>query len=148
VNLIECFAKHNVKTKEGVEFERSAVELVKEKLEGLLFVADGVPLFDDEKGEVVFCRLSWSVGVERVWNRKEKTEMLGFGVVRAVNLDNEVPLLCGWNCKDEVEAIDSLLEDFEFYRFLARTKLFFDGRYLRNMEMQRVMYVDGKVVVV
>lgn len=147
MNLLDCLAKHNVKTKAGIEFEKSDVEQINDKLKDLSLGVSGVPVFMEDTGEIEFIDMSWTVCAWCEWNKKQKKEIQHFAVVRSSRLNKREDMIeSEWKCADEVQTIDTLLSDYDFYRFLAKHRLFHDGRYLRNMEKKRVLFVDGEVI--
>lgn len=143
-DLLEFIHKNDIPTVEGVPYEKSPEEVMKENLEGRVFQCSDVPYFDKETDNIG----RYSATLEaKVLFKKDKSHKLKtiIKVVRTFNFD-------GAQTWDEIdfntaqEAIEFMQSETDFGNFLKYHNLFFDGRYLRNFEFQRVIYIDGKIV--
>ena len=147
MNLAEFISKENIPSVDGIPYQKSDDELLKEKLEDLLFMTDGVPQLNEETDKIIYVNWLSSISVIDKWNRKEKKNKRKFFIFRSIIFehDNNTAFQDEFEVKDEMEAIEYIIESHGFQNFLKYNKLIFDGRYLMNFNFKRVIYLDGKI---
>lgn len=146
MNLSEFISKENIPSVDGIPYEKSNEELLKEKLEDLLFITDRVPQLNEETDKIMYVNWTSSITVLDKWNKKDKKNKRKFFICRSLQFNNEDFFNDDFEVKDEIEAIEYIVESHGFQNFLKYNKLIFDGRYLMNFNFERVLYIEGKIV--
>jgi len=143
MNLTQFIEQNNIPLKREIEWEKSDIEKVKERLEQITYEVNEVPFLDMETETIKKVNHKWFVKLDFKRTKDKKTKTL-FCIIREFEVDNEV-----FNddvvCNTEKELLDTLLDEVNFDRFLKYNNLIFDGRYLMNFDFKRVIYENGKV---
>ena len=145
MNLSEFISKENIPSIDGIPYKKSDEELLKEKLEDLLFMTDQVPQLNEETDEIFYVNWTSSIKVLDKWNKKETKDKRKFFIWRSLGFNDNI-IEDDFEVKDEMEAIEYIVESHGFQNFLKYNKLIFDGRYLMNFNFERVLYMEGKIV--
>lgn len=142
------FSEMNLKTGDGIDFQNSDDHFFERKLQELLFCIDGVPFWNEAGGRIAEFAVSLSCTVTSEFNKKKKKIVKQFWINRDTRFPDCDVCPDGWSLSSLESALDELLEQREYFDFLKRHDLFDDGRYLRNRNFQRVLYMDGRIEVI
>ena len=145
MNLSDFISKENIPSVDGVPYEKSNEELLKEKLEDLIFTTKDIPQLIEDSDKIVFVNWTSSISVVDKWDKKKKKNQRKFLICRFLEVNNYDPIGHDFEAKDETEAIEYIIESYCFQNFLKYNKLIFDGRYLLNFNFERMIYLDGRV---
>lgn len=145
MNLLEFVEKNNIPTTNKIITDKTDFEILRDDLEKIVKSLTDIPSIDSETDEIIRFSGELRIKVELKKLKSRKNKII-YNVIRELKFNKD-----GFNWFDVVEtktkeeALSFLYSEFYFDNFLKYNNIFFDGRYLRDFEFKKVIYVDGKI---
>lgn len=152
MNLVEFVRKHDIKAKDGVEFDHSPDFAKMKAFEKKSYRIPGVPFLAPETLEVGKFEVRLQGRIQEKWSKREKKTKRQFFVDRTFRypgLPEELtPIEDSVSAGKTIdEAVECLRDEVDRFLFFRRYDLIETQRYWLNRDLKRCIVDEGRVVV-